>query len=128
MPERNQTGYLSREATDAIIEHFNGQGLKSNDIAELLEVHESVVSKIVSGSRLLSLAHVNRAAKRLGQSLGPFLLLVLPKPSANDRCPMLYGALREMLLSSEGFKDYLAQLQGYARPDRRKTRKNRLSG
>ena len=125
MKKNTKSRGLSKEATKYIIRHFTDRGFKNKDIASLMRVDPSVVSKIRGDERPLTMKHVQNIARTLKQSFPLFVLATFPEPSMDDKSYGLYCEIRERYVRSDLFRVYLAELERHVRPAKRKIRRTR---
>jgi len=100
MRKNTSADILDKETSRHIFKYFGGLGYRNCDLARLMNVDPSVVSKITSGERRLTLKHVKKMAKNLNQLLPIFILSTFPAPPPGHKDYRLYCEIRESYLES----------------------------
>lgn len=80
-----------------VVNYLRDQGMTLKEIAGLMDVSESFISRVRNGHRSLTLQHLERLEKVLGKPLSIILMEATPVEATPRELATLYAAFRAFM-------------------------------
>ena len=93
MTKHTVSSRISRDVVNLLCE----RGMKLTQIAELLGVTKSYISRVKAGTRNFTLEHLSRLEAALGESLPLLLINAIPRDSMSPELRRLHDVTQRLL-------------------------------